>query len=177
VGLTQRKKSKMQVLDKPQASTYRLPFSIKRPTYQEAKTIIRGQVFTLAGYHTFRKSNPQFNLPSNPDTYWKNDGWKGCYEFFGTTKKSPKEYVKQYWADVRSGKRVHAPKYKAKNKPSQVDAVPEKTKVNVVQSKPTILEDKQAFIALAKKLGVYERFRPAFKTLFTVDELLDLVNL
>jgi hypothetical protein len=49
--------------------------------------------------------------------------------------------------------------------------------VTVTQSQPTTtLQDKQTFIALAKKLGVYEQFKPAFKTLFTYDELLDLMS-
>ena len=167
----------MLVQDKTQTSNFRLPFSIKRPSYEEAKTIVRGQVFTLAGYQSFRRNNPQFNLPSNPDLFYKNDGWKGSYEFFGTTKISAAVYSKRYWADVHSGKRVHTPKYKAVNKPSQEKPVAEKIKATVVYSNTTTtLEDKQTFIALAKKLGVYDQFKPAFKTLFTYEELLEMVK-
>ena len=163
----------MLVQEKTQTSNYRLPFSIKRPSYEEAKAIVRGQVFTMAGYQAFRTNNPQFNLPSNPEMFYRNVGWKGSYEFLGTTKISLAVHSRQYWADVKAGKRVHT----IKNKKSSpvTESKPATTKVTVKST--TTLEDKQAFIALAKKLGDYDSIRPECKTLFKYEELLDLVNL
>ena len=74
---------------------------------------------------------------------------------------------------MKTGKRVHKPKMKSAPVTESKQAP---TKVTV-KSSTTTLQDKQAFIALAKKLGVYDSFRPAFKTLFTYEELLDMVNL
>jgi ribosomal protein S1 len=164
----------MLVQEKTQTSNYRLPFSIKRPTYEEAKAIVRGQVFKMTEYKVFRKNNPQFNLPSNPDMYYRTAGWEGAYKFFGTTKISCAVHSRQYWSDVNSGKRTHTIKKRKTTPVTESKQAP--TKVTV-KSSTTTLQDKQAFIALAKKLGVYDSFRPAFKTLFTYEELLDMVNL
>jgi hypothetical protein len=163
-----------QVLEKPQATSPRLAYLIKKPTYDEAKTIIRGRVFSMNQYKLFRLNNPQFNLPCNPSVAWKNAGWKTAYVFFGTTKDTSGRYFKEYWADVKSGKREHIRKPKAKK---VVENITSEQPLAVVQAEPTVFEQKQAFIALAKKLGVYENFKPAFRTLFTIDELLDLANL
>lgn len=162
-----------QVLEKPQATSPRRSYN-KNPTYDEAKTIIRGRAFTMNQYKVFRSNNPEFNLPHNPSVVWKNTGWKGAYTFFGTTRDTSGRYFKQYWADVKAGKREHIRKPKTKK---VVENITPEQSVAVVQAEPTALEQKQAFIALAKKLGVYENFKPAFRTLFTIDELLDLANL
>jgi hypothetical protein len=168
-----------QVLEKPQATSPRLSYIIKKPTYDEAKTIIRGRVFSMNQYKLFRLNNPQFNLPCNPSVAWKNTGWKSAYTFFGTTRDTSGRYFKEYWADVKAGKRQYIRKPKAKKvvedtTPKQPIA---KVEVAVVEPVVTVFEQKQAFIALAKKLGVYENFKPAFRTLFTIDELLELANL
>ena len=166
----------MQVLDKPQTSNTQLHFTLTRPTYKEARAIVKGRVFNLKSYALFRQNNPQFNLPSVPAEFYKGSGWVSAYEFLGTTRVNPSKFAKQYWADVHAGKRTHAPKYKAKAKVTF--PIPDKAKSNVVETKSTTtFQDKQAFIALAKKLGVYDKFRPAFKTLFTYEELLDMINL
>jgi hypothetical protein len=167
-----------QVLEKPQATSPRRSYN-KNPTYDEAKTIIRGRAFTMNQYKVFRSNNPEFNLPHNPSVAWKNTGWKGAYTFFGTTRDTSGRYFKQYWADVKAGKRQYI--RKPKTKKVVEDTTPEQpviqVKVALVEAEATVFEQKQAFIALAKKLGVYENFIPAFRTLFTIDELLDLANL
>lgn len=168
-----------QVLEKPQAISHRLSYIIKKPTYDEAKTIIRGRVFSMNQYKLFRSNNPQFNLPCNPSVAWKNAGWKNAYTFFGTTRDTSGRYFKQYWADVKAGKRQYIRKPKAKKVVENTTSEQPVAQVNVAHVEPvvTVFEQKQAFIALAKKLGVYENFKPAFRTLFTFDELLELANL
>ena len=174
MGTERKKDTMMQVLEKPIESKTRLPFSIQRPSYDEAKAIIRGKVFSHTQYQTFRKNNPQFNLPSMPQYSYIHKGWVNAYEFFGTTSSGngKERFLNQFWADVRSGKREH-PSRKKSTKASQVKERP----VKASYSQAPTFEDKQTFIALAKKLGVYDQVKPAFKTLFTYDELLDLVNL
>ena len=162
----------MQVLVKPTESKTRLPYSIQKPSYDEARAIIRGQVFSHAQYQTFRKNNPQYCLPSMPQYSYIHKGWVNSYEFFGTTSSGKERFLNQFWADVKSGKRERPSRKKSK-KASQVKESP----VKPSYSQAPTLEDKQTFIALAKKLGVYDQVKPAFKTLFTYDELLDLVNL
>ena len=167
----------MQVLDK-QESNLRLPFSIEEPTLKEAKAIVRGRVFNMKQYEAFRKNNPQFNLPVFPRETYKNSGWAGGYDFLGTTKPNPSAFAKRYWADVKSGKRVHTDKMQASlERRKNRHSVEESSSKPVISSTSTTLQDKHAFIALAKKLGVYDSFRPAFKTLFTYEELLDMINL
>ena len=117
-------------------------------------------------YLSFRKSHPQYNLPACPNAYYKE--WVSSYEFLGLPVKSHGEYLKDYWAKVKAGEIVHKGRSYAKVKTTSA----------VKKAKPTTeFEDKQAFINLAKKLGIYEQFKPAFRTLFTYDELLDLVTM
>ena len=162
----------MLVKELPKTNATRASYYVVRPSYEEAKSILKGNASSQKQYHTFRVNNPQFNLPANPHTYYKNKGWVDSYDFFGTVRKSAGCYLKAYWADVSTGKRIHNPKKKSAPVTESKQAP---TKVTVKST--TTLEDKQAFIALAKKLGVYDNFRPAFKTLFTYEELLDLVSL
>ena len=120
----------------------------------------------MTEYHNFRKSHPQYNLPASPNAYYKE--WVSSYEFLGLPAKSHGEYLKDYWAKVKAGEIVHKGRSYAKVKTTSA----------VKKAKPTTeFEDKQAFINLAKKLGIYEQFKPAFRTLFTYDELLDLVTM
>jgi hypothetical protein len=162
----------MLVQELPKTNAIRASFYVVRPSYEEAKSILKGHASSQKQYHTFRANNPQFNLPANPHTYYKNKGWVDSYDFFGTVRKSAGCYLKAYWTDVKTGKRVHKPKKK-----SAPVTESKQTPIKVAVKSTTTLEDKQTFIALAKKLGVYDNFRPAFKTLFTYEELLDMINL
>ena len=169
----------MQTLVKSETRNTLPSVSNHIPTYDEAKTIIRGRVFSMNQYKVFRLNNPKFNLPLNPSVSWKDAGWKGAYTFFGTTRDISGRHFKKYWADVKAGKRQHIRKPKV-NKVVE-DTTPKQpvaqVEVALVEPVVTVFEQKQAFIALAKKLGVYENFKPAFRTLFTFDELLELANL
>ncbi len=162
----------MLVKELPKTNATRASYYVVRPSYEEAKSILKGHASSQKQYRTFRANNPQFNLPSNPYSYYKSKGWVDSYDFFSTVPKSSGCYLKAYWTDVKTGKRVHKPKMKSAPVTESKQAP---TKVTVKST--TTLEDKQAFIALAKKLGVYDSFRPAFKTLFTYEELLDMINL
>ncbi len=162
----------MLVQELPKTNAIRASFYVVRPSYEEAKSILKGHASSQKQYHTFRANNPQFNLPANPHTYYKNKGWVDSYDFFGTVRKSAGCYLKAYWTDVKTGKRVHKPKKKSAPVTESKQAP-----IKVTVKSTTTLEDKQTFIALAKKLGVYDSFRPAFKTLFTYEELLDMINL
>ena len=166
----------MQVLVKQTESKTRIQYSIQKPSYDEARAIIRGQVFSHAQYQTFRKNNPDYCLPSMPQYSYAHMGWVNSYEFFGTTSKGKERFLMQYLADVKSGKRERTARKKS-TKAIQVKESPVKAKVNSEISQSPTLEDKQTFIALAKKLGVYDQVKPAFRTLFTYDELLELANL
>ena len=160
----QNKDNKMKTLLQPTQQT--LSFSLRKPSYAEAQQILKGNVFTMKEYYSFRKSHPQYNLPACPNAYYKE--WVSSYEFLGLPAKSHGEYLKDYWAKVKAGEIVHKGRSYAKVKTTSA----------VKKAKPTTeFEDKQAFINLAKKLGIYEQFKPAFRTLFTYDELLDLVTM
>lgn len=169
----------MQTLVKSETRNTLPKVSNHIPTYDEAKTIIRGRVFSMNQYELFRFNNPNFNLPKNPSVFWKDAGWKGAYTFLGTTRDTSGRYLKKYWADVKAGKRQHIRKPKTKKVVEDTTTEQPVAQVEVALVAPvaTVFEQKQAFIALAKKLGVYENFKPAFRTLFTFDELLELANL
>ena len=167
----------MQVLTQPEKQQTRVSFYIRRPTYAEAKSLISGHVRTQKQYVEFRTNNPDYNLPAAPGQYYKNTGWVSSCEFYGVPEKPSSLHMKQVWQEIRSGERKRNCPKKYKTKPKAESTVATQLIVaDVMKSSPT-LEDKQTFIALAKKLGVYDQVKPAFKTLFTYDELLDLVNL
>ena len=169
------KENKMKTLLQSEQTT--LSFSLRKPTYAEAQQIVKGNVFSTNGYIAFRKSHPHYNLPSNPWAYYKE--WTTTYDFFGTPVKSGAEYCKEYWDKVRAGVIVHNRRGKSKTTTKQ-PIVTAKTTVKAtarIVEPTTEFQDKQAFIKLAKKLGVYDQFKPAFRTLFSYEELLELVNL
>ncbi|MFM1755880.1 MAG: hypothetical protein RL621_795 [Bacteroidota bacterium] len=139
-------------------------FATRRPTFAEAKVICRGRVTSYKEYDDFRKGYPQYNLPSQPRVYYKSD-WTTIHDFLGTIPFNKSESMKKYWVDVNSGVRTR----KVRTKKTQA-------KKYKISSNPTI-QDKQMFLEMAKALGVYEQIKPAFRTLFTFEELLDIVNL
>jgi len=155
----------MQTFTKQVAHPATLVFANRRPTFEEAKSICRGKVSSYKSYYAFRKNNPQYNLPSQPMVYYKTE-WTNIYEFLAIYPSVRSEGVRKYWADVKSGVRTRTlPPKKKKN-----------SNTYKISSTPTI-QDKKMFIDMAKALGVYDQVKPAFKTLFTYDELLELVTL
>lgn len=143
----------------------------RMPTYQQAKTIIAGKVSSHKEYAKFRLNNPLYRLPSVPQKSYKNQ-WTSSFDFFGKPKHHASDFMTKYWAEVNAGIRPRPARYKAKQK--AVQATPVKITVKDIVKSATTLEQKQTFIELAKELGVYEHCKPAYKVLFTYDELLEL---
>ena len=170
----------MQTLVRPETRNTLPTVFHRKPNYEQAKALIAGKASSHTEYHRFRLNNPTYRLPSNPAKVYKSQ-WTSFHEFFGKPKYSPSDAMTKYWAEVKAGTRPRPVRYKT-NKTSDTTKTTKSTvalKGSVVQvvKSQTTLEDKQTFIALAKKLGVYDQVKPAFKTLFTYDELLELVNL
>jgi hypothetical protein len=167
----------MQTLVKPETRNTLPTVFHRRPTFEEAKMLITGRAITLKEYNQFRLNNPAYRLPCQPQVAYA-DKWTSTHEFFGKPKYSASDAMTKYWAEVKAGTRPKPKSRKGKKniKTTKSTIALKGTVIQVVKSQTT-LEDKQTFIALAKKLGVYDQVKPAFKTLFTYDELLELVNL
>jgi hypothetical protein len=167
----------MQTLVKPETRNTLPTVFHRRPTFEEAKMLITGRAITLKEYNQFRLNNPAYRLPCQPQVAYA-DKWTSSHEFFGKPKYSASDAMTKYWAEVKAGTRPKPKSRKGKKniKTTKSTIALKGTVIQVVKSQTT-LEDKQTFIALAKKLGVYDQVKPAFKTLFTYDELLELVNL
>jgi hypothetical protein len=167
----------MQTLIRPETRNTLPTVFHRRPTFEEAKMLITGRASTLNEYNQFRLNNPAYRLPCQPQVAYA-DKWTSSHEFFGKPKYSPSDAMTKYWAEVKAGTRPKPKSRKGKKniKTTKSTIALKGTVIQVVKSQTT-LEDKQTFIALAKKLGVYDQVKPAFKTLFTYDELLELVNL
>jgi hypothetical protein len=167
----------MQTLVRPETRNTLPTVFHRRPTFEEAKMLITGRASTLNEYNQFRLNNPAYRLPCQPQVAYA-DKWTSSHEFFGKPKYSASDAMTKYWAEVKAGTRPKPKSRKGKKniKTTKSTVALKGTVIQVVKSQTT-LEDKQTFIALAKKLGVYDQVKPAFKTLFTYDELLELVNL
>jgi hypothetical protein len=167
----------MQTLVRPETRNTLPTVFHRRPTFEEAKMLITGRASTLNEYNQFRLNNPAYRLPCQPQVAYA-DKWTSSHEFFGKPKYSASDAMTKYWAEVKAGTRPKPKSRKGKKniKTTKSTIALKGTVIQVVKSQTT-LEDKQTFIALAKKLGVYDQVKPAFKTLFTYDELLELVNL
>lgn len=167
----------MQTLVKPETRNTLPTVFHRKPTFEEAKMLITGRASTLNEYNQFRLNNPAYRLPCQPQVAYA-DKWTSTHEFFGKPKYSASDAMTKYWAEVKAGTRPKPKSRKGKKniKTTKSTIALKGTVIQVVKSQTT-LEDKQTFIALAKKLGVYDQVKPAFKTLFTYDELLELVNL
>ena len=163
MNIPKRKDTTMQTFSK-QVAPPAVVFTNRRPSYSEAKTLCRGRISTYKGYEEFRRDYPQYNLPSQPRIYYKTD-WTSMYDFLGTSPTLTSQGVRKYWSDVKSGVRTRV-----------VGKKQTKSQKYKISSTPT-LEDKKMFIEMAKALGVSEQIKPAYKILFTWDELFDLATL
>ena len=170
----------MQTLVRPETRNTLPTVFHRKPTYEQAKVLIAGKVSSHTEYHRFRLNNPQYHLPSQPAKIYKSQ-WTSSHDFYGKPKFNASDAMTKYWAEVKAGIRPRPVRYKTSKPSNNVKTTKSTvalkgTVIQVVKSQTTF-EDKQTFIALAKKLGVYDQVKPAFKTLFTYDELLELVNL
>lgn len=164
----------MQTLVRPETRNTLPTVFHRKPTYEQAKALIAGKASSHKEYQKFRLNNPLYRLPSQPQYSYARQ-WSGSHDFYGKPKHSSSDAMTKYWAEVKTGLRPRPVRYKTK--PKAESTVATQLIVADVMKSATTLEQKQTFIALAKKLGVYDQVKPAFKTLFTYDELLDLVNL
>ena len=160
------KENKMKTLLQPEQQKVTVSLYSRRPTYNEAQQIVKGKVFSMADYKRFQENHPEYQLPANPESVYKKE-WISTYAFLGTQPRSKSESMKLYWKDVKSGVRTRACKYKKAPKP--VKEAPAIVKAPVM----TALEEKQLMISLFKKYGIYEQCKPAIRSLFTIDELLE----
>ena len=159
----------MKTLLQPEQQKVTVSFYSRRPSYNEAQQIVKGKVFSMTDYKRFQENHSEYQLPANPDVVYKKD-WISAYAFLGTQPRSKSEHMKMYWEDVKSGVRTRACKYKKAPKlaKSAIEA-PAVVKAPTM----TALEEKQLMIILFKKYGIYEQCKPAIRSLFTIDELLE----
>ena len=153
----------MKTLLQPEQKT--LVFSLRRPTFSEAKQIVRGKCQTMKDYDTFRQKNPQYFLPSVPKNTYKTE-WVSVYDFLPTAPLNRSESMKNYWKEVALGLHKRKPYIR---KPKATNQSSAKAKAPTM----TTLEEKQLMISLFKKYGIYEQCKPAIRSLFTIDELLE----
>jgi hypothetical protein len=163
----------MKTLLQPEQQKVTVSFYSRRPSYNEAQQIVKGKVFSMTDYKRFQENHSEYQLPANPDVVYKKD-WISAYAFLGTQPRSKSEHMKLYWQDVKSGVRTRATKYKKAPKPVKLEV---EAPIAVKAPAMSALEEKQLMISLFKKYGIYEQCKPAFRSLFTIDELLDLANL
>ena len=93
--------------------TFIRPKKWSHPTFEEAKQIVFGRVKNREEYYEFRAKHPEYNLPMTPRVVYRNE-YKGLHDFLGVPKYDPKEYLKQYWADVKAQKRTRRYGYNIK---------------------------------------------------------------
>jgi hypothetical protein len=116
-------------------------------------------------YNTFCQKNPQYFLPSNPSYTYKTE-WVSVYDFLSTSPQNKSESMKNYWKEVALGLHERKPYIR---KPKATNQSTVKAKAPTM----TALEEKQLMISLFKKYGIYEQCKPAIRSLFTIDELLE----
>jgi hypothetical protein len=144
--------------------------SFGRPTYEQAKDIIRGQVKNMDEYLAFRKKNPSYSLPSNPRSYYK-DIYVSNFDFFGTIPTTPRhKAIQDHWNKVKSGEVVRKP-YTKKVKPTIVENEPSIIKVAEQQ----VEDDRILLVNIMRKYGILDLCKSGIRTLFTYDELLEIV--
>jgi hypothetical protein len=154
------------------------------PSYEEAKALIAGHVSSHKSYKEFVKNYSHYKLPSNPNYYYKGKGWVSSSDYFGIPKRDASEQMNNYWREVKLGLRKRNCPAKYKTKKSQIlqsnqvnDTTVILAPVVVQEPDEVTYDDKQTFIKLVKKLGIYDEVKPAFRRIFTYEELLDLVKL
>ena len=88
---------------------------LSRPTLEEAKELFKAEgvyggklegqnLFEI--YNTFRKDHPDFNLPSDPQRVYKDQGWKGLRDFFGLSRPTLEEAKELFKAEGVYGEKL-----------------------------------------------------------------------
>ena len=161
----------MQTLVRPETRNTLPTVFHRKPTYEQAKALIAGKASSHKEYQQFRANNPLYRLPSQPQ-YSYSRQWTGSHDFYGKPKHSSSDAMTKYWAEVKAGLRPRPVRYKTK--PKAEPSVATQLIVKDVIKSATTLEQKQTFIELAKELGVFDHCKPAFRVLFTQDELIEI---
>ena len=145
-------------------------FSYEKPTYEQAKDLIKGQVRNMREYINFVRTHSFYQLPSNPRQYYK-EAYVSNYDFFSTAPTTAKQLaIKKYWDKVHSGELTRKP-YTKKVKSVEPDVKVENT--NIVEQPAQ--DERILLIGLMRKLGILDLCKDGLKTLFTYEELYDMV--
>lgn len=140
-------------------------FSYGKPTYEQAKDLIKGQVRNMKEYAAFVYNHPSYQLPSNPRQYYK-EAFVSNYDFFGTYPTTAKELaIKKYWDKVHSGEVTRKPYTKKVKSDSPT--------VKIVEQ--PVEDDRITLINIMRKYDILDLCREGVRTLFTYEELLDIV--
>ena len=89
------------------------PKNKETPTYNEAKRIIFGHAKNRQEYVAFRKNHPEYKLPSSPREVYFGE-YTNMHEFLGVPKYDQKQFLEQYWSDVKSRVRTREYAYNIK---------------------------------------------------------------
>ena len=98
------------------------------PSYEEAQKIVQGRVKSRNEYHAFRLKHPEYNLPNSPRASYRKE-YDNMHEFLGVPKYDQKQFLEQYWSEVKAGVRTRKYSYD--------------TKVPITRPVPTYEESKQ----------------------------------
>ena len=152
--------------------------SYGKPTYEQAKGLIKGQVRSMKEYTKFVHNHSFYQLPANPRQYYVEE-YISNYDFFGTAPTTPSQIaVKKYWDKVHSGEVVRKP-YTKKSKsvlpPNEVVSIKAiEQPVEEPVEKP-VEDDRITLINIMRKYDILDLCKDGLKTLFTYEELYEMV--
>jgi hypothetical protein len=145
-------------------------FSYEKPTYEQAKALIKGQVRTMKEYTAFVHNHSFYQLPANPRQYYKK-AFVSNYDFFGTYPTTAKQLaIKKHWDKVHSGEVTRKP-YTKKVKSDAPTVKVESTKI----VEQPVEDDRITLINIMRKYDILDLCKDGLKTLFTYEELYEMV--
>ena len=145
-------------------------FSYEKPTYEQAKALIKGQVRTMKEYTAFVRNHSFYQLPANPRQYYAK-AYVSNYDFFDTVPTTASQLaVKKYWDKVHSGEVIRK-RYTKKDKSDAPSAKVESTKV----VEQPVEDDRITLINIMRKYDILDLCKEGVKTLFTYEELYEMV--
>ena len=148
--------------------------SYGKPTYEQAKGLIKGQVRSMKEYTKFVHNHSFYQLPANPRQYYAGE-YISNYDFFGTAPTSPSQIaVKKYWDKVHSGEVVRKP-YTKKSKSALSSNEVTTTEPVVQPVVQPVVDDRITLINIMRKYDILDLCKDGLKTLFTYEELYEMV--
>ena len=149
-------------------------FSYEKPTYKQAKDLIKGQVRNMKEYTNFVHNHPFYQLPANPRQYYV-EAYISNYDFFGTAPTTPRQIaIKKYWDKVHSGEVVRKPYQKKAKSVLPSDEVVSIKAIEQPVEKP-VEDDRITLINIMRKYDILDLCKDGLKTLFTYEELYEMV--